>query len=149
MTQKEIHADLKLLGAADVPSPSLDHPTPELLERFPNPQSIKELNPANTDLSISLTIPDFTSLCPITGQPDYANLTIDYTPDRWCVETKSLKMYLQSFRMFGIFNEACISIISSALVELLKPCKIHVEGIFAARGGIVVKPVSSWEKQKS
>jgi 7-cyano-7-deazaguanine reductase len=146
MVQKDIHANLNLLGSADTPGSSLDNPNPDILERFPNPQSIEEFNPAKTDLSIKLSIPDFTALCPKTGQPDYANLIIEYIPDEWCVETKSLKMYLQSYRMYGIFNEACISTISSALVKLLEPSQIKVEGIFAARGGIVVHPVSTWEK---
>ncbi len=149
MTPKELHENLTLLGSANSPALSLDHPQPENLERFPNPQSIQEYNPADTDLSINLSIPDFTSLCPMTGQPDYADLKIEYIPDEWCVETKSLKIYLQSYRMYGIFNEACITKISSDLVKLLEPRQIRVEGLFTARGGIVVHPVSSWVKPKT
>jgi len=146
MSKTNLHDKLTLLGSSVASDTPAGAPDPGVLEKFANPQAIQEYNPASTDLRIQLDIPDFTSLCPVTGQPDYAVLKIVYTPDEWCVETKSLKIYLQGYRNIGVFNEACITKITSDLVALLKPTHIRIEGAFTPRGGITVRPVSEWTK---
>lgn len=99
------------------------------LEVFPNP------NPER-DYTILHTCPEFTSVCPITGLPDFATIKIEYVPDELCVELKSLKYYLYSFRQQGIFYEAVINRILDDLVEATHPRRITVTGEFAVRGGI-------------
>ena len=99
------------------------------LETFPNP------NPAR-DFTIHFEAPEFTCVCPMTGQPDFATIRIWYTPDRKCVELKSLKLYLWSFRDEGTFHEAVTNLIMSDLIDLLDPRRIKVEGDFMVRGGI-------------
>ncbi len=87
-------------------------------------------------LTVSLFCQDFTALCPVTGQPDFGRLTIEYVPRRHIVETKSLKLYLQQFREEGIFNEVLVARIADDLYAQLRPRRIEVVGAFAARGGI-------------
>ena len=99
------------------------------LETFPNPKP-------GRDYLIEHTCHEFTSVCPKTGQPDFATLRIRYVADRHCVELKSLKFYLQSFRNRGIFFEAVINEICDELVAVLKPRRLVVEGDFRVRGGI-------------
>jgi 7-cyano-7-deazaguanine reductase len=99
------------------------------LETFPNP------NPER-DYEIRFECPEFTCLCPKTGQPDFATIRIRYTPDRRCVELKSLKLYLWSFRDQGHFHEAVTNRICDDLVALLAPRALSVEGDFLVRGGI-------------
>ena len=99
------------------------------LETFPNP------NPER-DYEIRLEAPEFTCLCPRTGQPDFATLHIRYVPDRLCVELKSLKLYLWSFRDEGHFHEAVTNRILDDLVRLLQPRSMTIVGDFAVRGGI-------------
>lgn len=99
------------------------------LETFPNP------NPER-DYEIAFEAPEFTCLCPITGQPDFATIRITYTPDRKCVELKSLKLYLWSYRDQGAFHEAVTNRITTDLVKALDPRFIRVEGDFYVRGGI-------------
>jgi 7-cyano-7-deazaguanine reductase len=99
------------------------------LETFPNPQPKR-------DYTIAFTCPEFTCLCPKTGQPDFATITIRYVPDRLCVELKSLKLYLWSFRDEGHFHEAVTNRILDDLVKLLRPRSMEVVGDFAVRGGI-------------
>jgi 7-cyano-7-deazaguanine reductase len=99
------------------------------LETFPNPEP-------GRDYLIEHTCHEFTSVCPKTGQPDFATLRIRYVADRLCVELKSLKFYLQSFRNRGIFFEAVINEICDELVAVLKPRRLMVEGDFRVRGGI-------------
>jgi 7-cyano-7-deazaguanine reductase len=99
------------------------------LETFPNP------NPER-DYEITFEAPEFTCLCPMTGQPDFATVRIRYTPDTKCVELKSLKLYLWSFRDEGAFHEAVTNRILSDLVEALDPRWMSVEGDFYVRGGI-------------
>lgn len=103
-------------------------PTPTL-ETFPNP------NPER-DYEIAFEAPEFTCLCPMTGQPDFATIRITYTPDRKCVELKSLKLYLWSYRDQGAFHEAVTNRITTDLVKALDPRFIRVEGDFYVRGGI-------------
>jgi len=101
----------------------------DLLETFENqfPQR---------DYEIEIVCPEFTSVCPKTGQPDFATLTFTYTPDQVCVELKSLKMYLQSYRNDGIFYEHVTNTILDDLVNLVKPRQMKLVAAFTARGGI-------------
>ena len=99
------------------------------LETFPNPRP-------GRDYAIHFECPEFTCLCPMTGQPDFATITIEYTPDQTCVELKSLKLYLWSYRDEGAFHEAVTNQICDDLVAALAPSKITVNGKFWVRGGI-------------
>jgi len=99
------------------------------LETFPNP------NPER-DYHVHFVCPEFTCLCPMTGQPDFATIDIDYVPDRLCVELKSLKLYLWSYRDEGTFHEAVTNKIASDLVAALSPRHLTVTGRFNVRGGI-------------
>lgn len=101
----------------------------KILEVFENPNS-------NRDYSIHMEIPEFTCLCPRTGQPDFATLTLDYIPDQVCVELKSLKLYMFSFRDRGAFHEAVTNEIADDLVRLLKPRMLTLNAEFNVRGGI-------------
>ncbi|HXI12833.1 MAG TPA: preQ(1) synthase [Thermoanaerobaculia bacterium] len=102
------------------------------IETFPNPKPER-------DYRISFEAPEFTCLCPMTGQPDFATIRIDYVPDARCVELKSLKMYLWSFRNEGAFHEAVTNRILDDLVAAIDPRSITVEGDFYVRGGIHTK----------
>ena len=88
--------------------------------------------------------PEFTSLCPITGQPDFAEIRISYIPARKMVESKSLKLYLFSFRNHGDFHEDCVNTIMKDLVRLMEPKYIEVEGFFTPRGGISIYPYANY-----
>ncbi|MEE8218613.1 MAG: preQ(1) synthase [Vicinamibacteria bacterium] len=99
------------------------------LETFTNPHP-------GRDYTIEHTCPEFTSVCPRTGQPDFATIRIIYVPDRKCVELKSLKLYLQAFRNQGIFYEDVINVILDDLVRATSPRRMTVEGSFVVRGGI-------------
>jgi len=102
---------------------------PEQLETFPNPQP-------DRDYTVHLEIPEFTCLCPKTGQPDFATLFIDYVPDRLCVELKSLKLYIWSYRDQGAFHEAVTNRILDDLAGLLAPRLLRIRARFNVRGGI-------------
>lgn len=106
-----------------------------LLERFPNP-----LKKGPGIGSIEISSPEFTSLCPLTGQPDFATIFVDYVPKDWCVESKSWKMYLGSYRNVGEFHESCVRKIANDLIELLDPHVLQVRGEFTPRGGIPFWP---------
>jgi len=95
------------------------------------------------DYTIEIVCPEFTSVCPKTGQPDFGTLTIRYVPDARCVELKSLKFYLQQFRNAGIFYENVTNRILDDLVSVLSPRKLTLEAAFAARGGITTKVVAT------
>ena len=136
--------ELTLLGNQGVKYSS-DY-APEVLEAFDNK------HPDN-DYFVKFNCPEFTSLCPITGQPDFANIIISYVPDKKLVESKSLKLYLFSFRNHGDFHEDCVNIIMKDLIKLMDPKYIEVWGKFLPRGGLSIdpycnygKPVSDWEK---
>ena len=101
------------------------------LERVPNPHS-------DTHYAARFTAPEFTTLCPITGQPDFAHLVIDYVPDRWLVESKSLKLYLASFRNHGAFHEDCTVAIGKRIVALLEPHYLRIGGYWYPRGGMPI-----------
>jgi len=91
-----------------------------------------------TDYLVRFTAPEFTSLCPMTGQPDFAHLVIDYVPDAWLVESKSLKLFLFSFRNHGAFHEDCTLMIGKRIVELLEPKWLRIGGYWYPRGGIPI-----------
>ena len=110
---------------------------PEVLEAFENK------HPEN-DYWVRFNCPEFTSLCPITGQPDFAEIRINYMPDKKMVESKSLKLYLFSFRNHGDFHEDCINKIMKDLIALMDPKYIEVTGIFTPRGGISICPFANW-----
>ena len=88
------------------------------------------------DYEVAITIPEFTSICPKTGLPDFATLTVTYVPDRRCVELRSLKEYVNAFRSLGIFNENVVNRVLGDLVRALEPRRIAVRGVFTPRGGI-------------
>ena len=115
------------------------------LDRVPNPQS-------DTNYLVRFTAPEFTSLCPVTGQPDFAHLVIDYAPGDWLIESKSLKLYLGSFRDHGAFHEDCTVAIGRRIVETAAPRWLRIGGYWFPRGGIPidvfwqtgVPPVGLW-----
>lgn len=113
---------------------------PNVLECFENKHQ-------DNDYMVSFDAYEFTSLCPITGQPDFAKIYINYIPNEKMVESKSLKMYLFSFRNHGDFHEDCINIIMRDLVELLKPKYLEVLGIFSPRGGISIYPFVNYAEE--
>lgn len=135
---------LSLLGNKDVEYKS-DY-CPEVLETFVNKHR-------ENDYFVKFNCPEFTSLCPITGQPDFATIYISYIPDELMVESKSLKLYLFSFRNHGDFHEDCVNIIMKDLIKLMNPKYIEVWGKFLPRGGISIdpycnygRPGTKWEK---
>lgn len=113
---------------------------PEVLEKFSNK------HPEN-DYFVKFNCPEFTSLCPITGQPDFANIIISYVPDEFLVESKSLKLYLFSYRNHGDFHEDCVNKIMKDLIKLLSPKYIEVTGKFLPRGGLSIDPYCNYGKQ--
>jgi 7-cyano-7-deazaguanine reductase len=106
-------------------------PQEAVLERVATPH-------AGLRYCVRFTAPEFTSLCPMTGQPDFAHLVIDYVPGEWIVESKSLKLYLTSFRNHGAFHEACTVGIGAKLVEVLSPVWLRIGGYWYPRGGIPI-----------
>ena len=113
---------------------------PEMLEAFENKHR-------DNDYWVIFDCPEFTSLCPITGQPDFATIRINYLPDIKMVESKSLKLYLFSFRNHGAFHEDCINIIMKDLIKLMDPKYIEVTGIFTPRGGISIYPYANYGRK--
>ena len=116
-----------------------DDYAPEVLETFEN------RHPDN-DYWVLFNCPEFTSLCPITGQPDFAEIRIAYVPAERMVESKSLKLYLFSFRNHGDFHEDCVNTIMKDLLKLMQPKYIEVKGIFTPRGGISIWPYANYGK---
>ena len=110
---------------------------PEVLETFENLHQ-------DNDYWVQFNCPEFTSLCPITGQPDFAEIKIMYIPGRRMVESKSLKLYLFSFRNHGDFHEDCVNTIMKDLVKLMQPKYIEVVGLFTPRGGISIYPYANY-----
>ncbi|PLT44035.1 NADPH dependent preQ0 reductase [Paenibacillus pasadenensis] len=110
---------------------------PQVLESFVNKHP-------GRDYRVKFNCPEFTSLCPMTGQPDFATITIAYIPDELMVESKSLKLYLFSFRNHGDFHEDCMNIIMNDLIALMQPKFIEVWGKFTPRGGISIDPYCNW-----
>ncbi len=124
----DIYADLTQLGAS---TPIPTSPEEAVLERVPNPQS-------DVRYVARFTAPEFTSLCPMTSQPDFAHLVIDYIPGEWLVESKSLKLFLFSFRNHGAFHEDCTVTIARRLADLLEPVWLRIGGYWYPRGGIPI-----------
>ncbi|MFA6877046.1 MAG: preQ(1) synthase [Parabacteroides sp.] len=112
---------------------------PDVLETFDNKHQ-------DRDYWVRFNAPEFTSLCPITGQPDFATIFINYVPDVKMVESKSLKLYLFSFRNHGAFHEDCVNIIMKDLIKLMEPKYIEVTGKFLPRGGISIFPYTNYGK---
>ncbi|MGG2478231.1 preQ(1) synthase, partial [Rhizobium sp. BR5] len=108
-----------------------ESPEKAVLEKVPNGN-------AGTDYVVRFTAPEFTSLCPMTGQPDFAHIVIDYIPGDFLVESKSLKLFLQSFRNHGAFHEDCSVYIAKRLVELLQPKWLRIGAYWYPRGGIPI-----------
>ena len=134
---KEEMQDVTLLGRKNVRY-GYDY-APELLEIFDNKHP-------DRDYWVKFNCPEFTSLCPITGQPDFAALYISYVPDVRMVESKSLKLYLVSFRNHGDFHEDVVNIILKDLVKLMEPRYLEVWGKFLPRGGISIDPYTNYGK---
>ena len=122
---------VSLLGNTGVKYPT--QYAPEVLETF-----------VDNEYLVTFTCPEFTSLCPKTGQPDFAKILISYIPREKMVESKSLKLYLFSFRNHGDFHEDCVNIIMKDLIALMDPRYIEVKGIFTPRGGIAILPFANY-----
>ena len=125
---------LQLLGRETQYAANYD---PTLLETFENQHK-------ENDYWVQFNCPEFTTLCPITGQPDFAEIKIMYLPDERMVESKSLKLYLFSFRNHGDFHEDCVNVIMKDLIRLMDPRYIEVTGIFTPRGGISIYPYANY-----
>jgi 7-cyano-7-deazaguanine reductase len=129
---------LKLLGRSETRLPSA--PSPQILETFPNP--------ARRPYWIRFESADFTSLCPITGQADFAQLKIEYLPGKRCLETKSLKFYLASYRNERAFNEEVTNHILDDLVQACAPREMVIEARFASRGGISLTIITAYPNKR-
>lgn len=132
-------SDSELQGVTLLGNQGTKYPSqyaPEVLETFVNKHPEREY-------LVTFNCPEFTSLCPKTGQPDFARIVIQYIPREKMVESKSLKLYLFSFRNHGDFHEDCINIILNDLVRLMNPRYIEVKGFFTPRGGISIHPFAN------
>ena len=129
---------ISLLGNQKTKYP--DDYAPQMLETFINKHQ-------DNDYFVKFNCPEFTSLCPITGQPDFATIYISYIPDVRMVESKSLKLYLYSFRNHGDFHEDCVNIIMKDLIKLMDPKYIEVWGKFTPRGGISIDPYCNYGRK--
>ena len=127
-------SELQALGRESVYSQTYN---PGVLETFENQHQ-------ENDYWVRFNCPEFTTLCPITGQPDFAEIRIGYVPDKKMVESKSLKLYLFSFRSNGDFHEDCVNTIMKDLVKLMDPKYLEVTGIFTPRGGISIWPYANY-----
>ncbi|HLR69063.1 MAG TPA: preQ(1) synthase [Virgibacillus sp.] len=127
--------DLTLLGNQDV-SYNFDY-NPDILEAVDNDYS-------NRDYFIKFNCPEFTTLCPMTGQPDFATIYISYIPDKKIIESKALKLYLFSYRNYGGFHEASVNMMMDDIIELINPRYIEVLGKFMPRGGISIDPYCNY-----
>lgn len=128
MTKESVYANLRQLGGATVLP---DHPDKAELERVQNPEP-------GAPYMVRFVAPEFTSLCPMTEQPDFAHLVIDYVPRDYLVESKSLKLFLGSFRNHGAFHEACTVSIGKRLAAFLDPLWLRIGGYWYPRGGIPI-----------
>lgn len=134
MTDQRQRENLTLLGNKEVKYP--DDYAPQMLETFLNRHPGREY-------VVTLDCPEFTTLCPITGQPDFGHIQIAYIPAERMVESKSLKLYLFSFRNHGDFHEDCVNIILNDLWTLMEPRYLEVRGYFMPRGGISINPFAN------
>ncbi len=128
MSRETIYNNLTQLGGQ---SKLPESPEKAVLERVSNPQK-------GVSYLVRFTVPEFTSLCPITGQPDFAHIMIDYVPGEWLVESKSLKLFLGSFRNHGAFHEDCTITIALRLIECLQPQWLRLGGYWYPRGGMPI-----------
>ena len=128
MTNKSIYENLTQLGAQTALPQTPDEAK---LERVPNPQ--KDVN-----YLVRFTAPEFTSICPLTSAPDFAHLMIDYVPGDWLVESKSLKLFLGSFRNHGAFHEDCTITIARRIIDFISPQWLRIGGYWYPRGGIPI-----------
>ena len=138
MREKDDMKDITLLGNMKNAYP--DTYAPEMLETFDN------LHPDN-DYFVKFNCPEFTTLCPMTGQPVFATVYISYVPSQKMVESKSLKLYLFSFRNHGDFHEDCVNIIMKDLIKLMDPKYIEVWAKFTPRGGLSIDPYCNYGKE--
>jgi 7-cyano-7-deazaguanine reductase len=123
-----MYKDLKQLGAkTDLPQ----SPEAAVLESVPNPHT-------DVNYAVRFTCPEFTSLCPLTGQPDFAKIIIDYVPNKKIIESKSLKLFMHSFRNHGDFHEACTIYIAKRIIKEIKPKWLRIGGYWYPRGGIPI-----------
>jgi len=127
----EARTDISGLTLLGRPAALPESPDKAVLERVPNPHP-------GLLYCVRFTAPEFTSLCPLTGQPDFAHLVIDYVPADWLVESKSLKLYLSAFRNHGAFHEACTVAIGQRLIRELAPVWLRIGGYWYPRGGIPI-----------
>jgi 7-cyano-7-deazaguanine reductase len=127
MTKTPAAPPLQLGHATPMP----ESPEKAVLDRVPNPQ-------ADALYLARFTFPEFTSICPVTGQPDFGHLVIDYVPGKWLVESKSLKLYLNAFRNHGAFHEDVTVSIAKRIADLLKPRWLRIGGYFNPRGGMPI-----------
>ena len=125
-----------ILSEAQIADPRI------ILETFPNPR-------ANREYEVKFVFPEFTSVCPVTGQPDFATITVNYVPAKVCIEMKSLKLYFFAYRNKGIFYEAVVKTILDDLVEALDPLRMTVVGEFAVRGGTAGTVTCSHQRPRS
>lgn len=135
VSEKSDISNITLLG--NQKTTYLSNYDPSVLETF------KNMHPDN-DYVVSFDAYEFTSTCPKTGQPDFAKVIISYIPNEKMVESKSLKLYLFSFRNHGSFHEDCMNMILEDLIQLMQPKYIEVKGIFSPRGGISIFPMCNW-----
>ena len=131
MTEASISTDTSGLTLVGRQAGAPDNPDAAVLERVPNPHP-------GTRYCVRFTAPEFTSLCPMTGQPDFAHLVIDYIPGDWLVESKSLKLYLTAFRNHGAFHESCTVGIAKRLIDEIAPEWLRIGGYWYPRGGIPI-----------
>ncbi len=139
MTNSENRQDEGLQALGKKTEYRMDY-APEVLETFENKHQ-------ENDYWVQFNCPEFTTLCPITGQPDFGEIIIKYIPDVKMVESKSLKLYLFSFRNHGDFHEDCVNIIMKDLIKLMNPRYIEVMGLFKPRGGISIFPFANYGKK--
>jgi 7-cyano-7-deazaguanine reductase len=132
---------LKYLGGKSIPDNGQAIDPRGILEAFDNPRPAREYD-------IQFVFPEFTSVCPVTGQPDFATITVSYVPDRRCVEMKSLKLYFFAYRNRGIFYESAVNTILDDLVAVLKPRRMTVIGQFAVRGGTAGTVTARYERPR-
>jgi len=125
--------ELTVLGART--AYHYDEPSAEVLEVFQSPAR-------QSEWAVSLECAEFTSLCPVTGQPDYGRLYVDYVPDGLCIESKSLKLYLMRYRNHGAFHEQCVNQVADDIASRARPLYLRVFGDFNPRGGIAIKPLA-------
>ena len=134
-TKPASDGQLTLLKAGERNYP--DHPDKARIEAFPNRYR-------NRNYWVEFDCPEFTAICPVTGQPDFGHITIRYIPDKLCVESKSLKLYMFSFRNHGTFHEEVVNRIRDDIVGAVRPRKLEVRGAFNPRGGISIQVETSY-----